>query len=221
MHFDILVEDNSGAEMLKIIIPKIIANTNHTFRIHSYKGIGHLPKNLTAANDPAKRILLDSLPRLLRGHGNTHRKYPPDLPATVIVVCDLDDRCLKNFREELLQVLHSCDPRPETYFCFAVEETEAWLLGDINAIVNVYPKAKTNILGAYQNDSICGTWEKLADAVYPGGSKKLKNSGGYQIIGKEKSTWAKTISHEMDPDNNSSPSFCYFRDKIRALITNH
>ena len=47
----------------------------------------------------------------------------------------------------------------------AIEEGEAWLLGDIPAIQSVYPNAKNAVLNGYENDSICGTWEKLADAV--------------------------------------------------------
>ena len=40
----------------------------------------------------------------------------------------------------------------------------------------------------------------------------------FYVIGKEKSTWAEKIAPEMNVDKNASPSFCYFRDKIRELI---
>jgi hypothetical protein len=79
-----------------------------------------------------------------------------------------------------------------------------------------YPTAKDNVLATYTSDSICGTWEKLADAIYVGGSQKLRGQG-YQKIGAEKSAWAIDISPHMNVDNNCSPSFCYFRDKIRGL----
>ena len=92
---------------------------------------------------------------------------------------------MKTFRQELFRVLNSCNPKPETRFCIAIEEGEAWLLGDIPAIKKAYPKANVNVLNSYQNDSICDTWEHLADAVYPGGSKKLKKRG-WQAVGKEK-----------------------------------
>ena len=39
----------------------------------------------------------------------------------------------------------------------------------------------------------------------------------WQAIGAEKSRWAKDISPNMVVENNRSPSFCYFRDKIREL----
>lgn len=131
-------------------------------------------------------------------------------------MCDLDDKCLKAFRDELIAVWDRCNPRPATRFCFAIEEGEAWLLGDLNAVKGAYPRAKDGVLRAYLNDSICGTWEKLADAVYPGGSAAL-SSKGWQAVGAEKSRWAEDIAPRMCVSINRSPSFCYFRDKIRAL----
>ena len=215
MHFEILVEDQSGEKALKILMPKIIGD-QHTCRVHSYRGTGHIPKNLKSRTDVNKRILLDQLPRLLKGHGRTIANYPANFPAVVIVVCDLDSRCLKTFRQELLTVLNACNPKPETRFCIAIEESEAWLLGDILAIKKAYPRAKVNILNNYQNDSICGTWELLADAVFTGGSRALKNMGG-GAVGREKSAWAQKIAPYMNVDKNVSPSFRYFRDKMREL----
>ncbi|MGC9314486.1 MAG: hypothetical protein ACP5G4_02525, partial [bacterium] len=65
-------------------------------------------------------------------------------------------------------------------------------------------------------DSICGTWETLADAIYPGGAAKLSEKG-WQTIGKEKASWAKKICPHMVIDNNHSPSFSYFRNMLRVL----
>jgi len=215
MHFEILVEDQSGKKTLDNLIPKMIGN-DHTFNVHSYKGIGHIPKNLVNKSDASKRILLDQLPRLLRGYGNTFINYPVDYPAAVILVCDLDDKCLNAFRQELLNILNACNPQPETRFCIAIEEGEAWILGDIPAIKSAFPKAKDAILNAYQNDSICGTWERLADAVYIGGSSAL-SAKGWQAVGAEKSKWAEKITPYMDVNNNASPSFAYFRKKLLEL----
>ncbi|WP_256871836.1 DUF4276 family protein [Nostoc sp. TCL26-01] len=216
MHFEILIEDISGKKALDILVPKIINIEQHTFNIHSYKGIGHIPQGLKSTSDPKKRILLDQLPRLIQGYGNTFASYPSDYYAVLIVICDLDDRCLSAFRKELLELVSSCDPRPKTQFCIAIEEGEAWYLGDLTAVTTAYPSAKQTVLNSYINDKICGTWEKLADALYSGGLQKLSKRG-YQAIGKEKATWAETISPLMDIDNNKSPSFCYFRDQLRRL----
>ena len=215
MHFEILVEDRSGKTMLDILIPKIIGD-QHTFKVYPYRGIGEIPKNLTSSTDARKRILLDQLPKLLRGYGKTFAGYPPNYPAAVIVVCDLDDKCLKVFRQELFAVLNTCNPKPETRFCIAIEEGEAWLLGDIPAIKAVYPNARDNVLRSYDNDSICGTWELLANAVFSGGANGLKKEG-WQVVGREKSVWAEKITPNMNVDKNASPSFQYFREKIRGL----
>ena len=88
-----------------------------------------------------KRLLLDQLPGVAQGiWKDRFAGYPENYPAAVVVVCDLDDKSLKNFREELFAVLNACDPKPETRFCIAIEEGEAWLLGDIPAVKAAYPK---------------------------------------------------------------------------------
>lgn len=217
MHFEILVEDQSGKKALDILMPKIIGD-NHTFIVHSYKGIGHIPKNLKVAGDVSNQLLLNTLPRLLKGYGKTFAGYA-GYQAAVIVVCDLDNRCLKQFRDTLLGILNSCNPRPETRFCIAIEEGEAWFLGDVPAVKAAYHNAKERVLDSYSNDSIWGTWEMLADAVYPGGSLKLAGQG-WQTVGMVKGEWAQKISPYMDLENNNSPSFCYLREKLRELIAN-
>lgn len=214
MHFEVLVEDQSGKKALDVLIPKIIG-LNDTFKVIPYKGVGRIPRNLRGVVDPKKRILLDRLPALLQGYGNY---FPQGYEAVVVVVCDLDDKCLMQFRQELLDVLNACSPMPETRFCIAVEEGEAWFLGDIPAIKLAYPHAKAAVLNKYVNDSICGTWELLADAVYRGGSGALLKQG-WQVAGAEKSAWAESIPPYMDIDNNKSPSFCYFRERLRELAS--
>ena len=214
MHFEILVEDQSGKNALDIIVPKNLHNSC-TFTVHSYKGIGRIPKNISNPSDASNRILLDNLYKLLKGYGKTFASYH-NYSAAVIIVCDLDNKCLKTFRSQLYKILIRCDPKPKTRFCFAIEEGEAWFLGDLNAIKVAYPNAKSSVLNSYVNDSVCGTWEKLADAIYKGGAEALSTKG-WKMVGAEKSRWANEISPYMSIDNNNSPSFCHFRNKIREL----
>ncbi|MBF0407452.1 MAG: DUF4276 family protein [Candidatus Riflebacteria bacterium] len=215
MHFEILVEDQSGRTALEILLPKIIG-FEHTFKIHPYKGIGHLPGNMKDPQNAKNRILLENLPKLLKGYGKTFKNYPEDFRAAVILVCDLDDKSLEIFLHELNTILNNCEHRPETRFCIAIEEGEAWFMGDLKAIRKAYPEARDAVLETYENDSICGTWEKLADAVYKGGAPALIKKG-WQAIGAEKTKWAKEISPHMIVENNNSPSFCYFCKKIHEL----
>lgn len=215
MHIEFLVEDSSGKVALQTLIPKIV-DAGLEFRIHSYKGVGRLPQGLRGSTDPCKRILLDNLPRLLRGFGETYASS--GFPDCVVVVCDLDDKSKSQFLQELVQVANQCNPLLPAHFFFAIEEGEAWYLGDLTAIRSAYPHAKKGILDGYEQDSICGTWEVLADAITKGGSKALKK-GGWHVIGAEKHKWAEEIPRYMDIEANRSPSFVEFRDGLRNLAS--
>lgn len=217
MHFEVLVEDQSGKAMLDLLVPQLIG-PDHTCKVRSYKGIGRIPKGLKSTSDASKRILLDQLPRLLAGYGNTFAHYPANYPAVVVVVCDLDDRNKAAFENELSALARAVKPCPKHAFCLAIEEGEAWYLGDIPAVKKAYPKAKDGILANYKNDSICGTWEVLADAVYPGGATSL-SAQGWQGVGLEKSRWADAITPHMTPSTNRSPSFKWFVGTLKALAS--
>ena len=104
-------------------------------------------------------------------------------------------------------------------FCIAVEEVEAWLLGDSNAIRMAYPNARLSVLQSYVQDSICGTWEVLADIVYSGGFSKFKKQNPtYAEIGRKKREWAGEIGKFMSIDENKSPSFRFFIGELRKRL---
>jgi len=213
MHIEILVEDASGAKLLEAVLPKLLGEqgSSHSWRVHSYKGIGRIPANLNAGGDPAKRILLEQLPRVLRGYGKT-----PGIDA-VVVVLDSDRRTCVGFLSELKGLFVGCYPAPNTMFRLAIEELEAWYLGDLEALRAAYPNAKADVLNRYVQDSVCSTWELLADAVYAGGSGAIKKAG-WPLPGKIKCEWAEKIGPLLDPDRNTSPSFGKLRDGLRRLI---
>lgn len=214
MHIELLVEDSSGEKLLAQLLPGILGQHGapHTWRIKAYKGIGRIPQGLTAKADPAKRMLLDQLPRLLQGYGKT-----PGIDA-VVVVLDTDQRNCKDFLKELRSMAKSCNPAPRTLFRLAIEEMEAWYLGDRAALLNAYPRAKQNLLDRYVQDTPCGTWELLADAVHTGGAAAIKKIGWPQS-GKLKHEWAEKIAPFMSLNQNSSPSFCKFRDGLLRLAS--
>ena len=156
-------------------------------------------------------MLLNRLPELIRGYGNSLGSE-----SSVIVVVDLDDGDCTAFKDELLDILRSCDPRPTVLFRIAIEESEAWLLGDLAAVKAAYPRVREPVLNRHRQDSICGTWEVLADAVHPGGAADLKRLG-WARTGAAKREWATRIAPHMDPDRNVSKSFQVFRDGVRRL----
>ena len=214
MHFEVLVEDQSGGIALDVVLEKILGKSgqSHSWRLHPYKGIGRIPANLHAVPNPRKRLLLNHLPRLLRGYG---RSLQPGRDC-VLVVVDLDTQDCIKLKQDLLGVLQACNPRPTTLFRIAIEEGEAWLLGDRDAVKAAYPNAKDPVLNGYAQDSICGTWEVLADAVHPGGSAPLKRTG-YPTAGRAKCDWARNIAPRMDVSRNRSKSFQVFRDGVKDL----
>src|ERR1017187_8474423 len=121
MHVEILVEDLSGKKALDVLVPKIIGDQD-TFHVHFYKGVGRIPKNMKDAAHPSKRILLTNLPKLLKGYGKTFARYPSGYRAAVVLVCDLDDKDLEGFLDELNAILNACHPKPEARFCIAIKE---------------------------------------------------------------------------------------------------
>lgn len=213
MHFEVLVEDRSGSIALEHVLKKILGANNavHSWRVHPYSGIGRVPKDLRSGKDPRKRLLLDRLPRLLQGYGHSLSHVDP---SAVIVVVDSDARDCRAFKRELLDVLDACNPRPRTLFRIAIEESEAWLLGDRDAVKAAYPGARDSVLDRYMQDSRCGTWEVLADAIHPGGASAL---GKWPASGQAKCKWAEKIASRMDVDRNRSRSFQVFRDGVRKL----
>lgn len=217
MHFEVLVEDASGKVIVEAALKKILGTDQqaNSYRIKPYKGAGHIPKRLKPRTDAHKRLLLDQLPRMLKGYG----KSLLAIPHAVIIVADLDKRDCHAFKNELMGVLRSCDPAPNAFFRIAIEEMEAWLLGDRNAVVAAYPDARQSVLNAYQQDSVCGTWEKPAEAVAPREYEKAKPQG-YPLIGVLKGSLATKIAPHLDVVKNQSKSFQVFRSKIMELADN-
>ncbi|MBT9583169.1 DUF4276 family protein [bacterium] len=213
MHIEILVEDSSGKKLLDSIIPKILGplHNEHTWRLHAYRGIGRLPRGLKPGGDPRKRILLDQVPRIIQGYGKT-----PGIDA-VVVVLDSDRKDCASFLAELKAMAASCQSPPNTIFRLAIEEMEAWYFGDPEALLVGYPRARQEVLARYIQDSVCATWEMLADAVYPGGVAAVKKVG-WPLPGQLKHEWAEKIGPWMDPERNQSPSFAKLRDGLRSLL---
>lgn len=210
MHFEILVEGQSELTTLSIIMPKIVGQYGepNTWKIHKHQGIGSLPDDIARVNS-TDRSLLGQLPAKLRAYGEVNRE-----DCTIIVMMDLDDRDKSVFTTEL-NVLTESVPQLSVEFCFAIEELEAWFLADRQAISEGFETADFNELDSYQQDSICNTWEVLAKIVAPEVLSLGKRSR--QLL-QQKVNWARKIAPLMNVQNNCSPSFMDFRDRLLAKL---
>lgn len=216
MYFQFLVEDMSGGRLICQLMDKVVArHPDVSYDCKSFKGIGGFTKKNTVKETKTGKLLND-LATYLRGFN----KSLQNIPAAIVVVMDNDNRDTEAFSAELDRVAAQNMITTDHVFCIAVEEIEAWLLGDEQAILAAYPNAKLSHLHAYEQDSICGTWEVLADVVYPGGSAKMKKiCQAYGEIGKIKCEWATNIGGYMNWSSNKSPSFQFFTSEIDKRIT--
>ena len=191
--FYFLIEDWSGEELIRTLMERIRATGREfDYECKHFGGLGGFSKGKTAKEAKTGRLLND-LPRYLRGLNKKLSAIPKNEGAfPLFVVLDNDTRETPLFQSQLEQIAVDNGIAIDYAFCIAVEEMEAWLLGDLDAVMTAYPQAKRKILRAYRQDSVCGTWELLADAIYPGGHAKLKQEG-YAQIGKCKGEWARQI----------------------------
>ena len=155
-------------------------------------------------SDPKRQGLLDQLPAKLRAFGKAFKSETD----RVIVLVDVDNDDCRVLKSGMVDLLNHCDPPPVALFRIAIEETEAFYLGDPSAIKQAFPKANLNLLkrGAYIQDGICGTWELFQKII--------------EAKSEDKVEWAKRIGPCLTTKwkgagANKSPSFGKF---CKALL---
>lgn len=219
MYFQFLIEDQSAGILVNHVMEKFEIEHKDvaiSWKIKSFKGIGHLGKNGNALERRTGKLLND-LPMYLKGFDKVLRNMDH---SAIVVVLDNDKRDIESFRKELEKIAEVNMILCDYIFCIAIKELEAWLMGDKNAILEAYPDAKIQYLKRYEQDTIGDTWEILADIVYPRGFSALKKKAGgsYTEIGIAKSEWADKIGAKMDLYKNESPSYCYFIHELERRI---
>lgn len=215
MHFQFLVEDLSGEKLIRWVMKKIqTISPDVSYDCKAFRGIGGIKRGTDAMQLKTDKLLND-LPQYLKGFDRSLQ----GIKAAIIIVLDNDKRSTQEFYQQLETVARETGITIDHVFCIAVEEMEAWILGDREALLLAYPNAREAVLKDYVQDSICGTWEILANAVYKGGIKKFrKDCPTFREVGKYKSEWADRVGMYLDLDHNSSPSFQNFIGMIRKRI---
>jgi Domain of unknown function (DUF4276) len=202
LRLHILVEGPSEAAFLRGWFPRFLPR--HGFNVIQHRGKGRLPGEPSSRPDPRREGLLDRLPAKLRAYGRALD------PATdrILVFLDLDADDCGELKERLLRVLDACDPRPVVLFRIAIEETEAFYLGDPQAIKKAFPQANLRKLKSYAQDSVCGTWEVFREVVRARSEDKVR--------------WAERMAPHLGIEwrgrgANPSPSFQQFCKGLRKL----
>lgn len=216
-YIEILIEDKSGGILVEKIMEKYVMDKkNIAYRIHSFKGIGKIPLKVKKISQIKSKKLLIDLPMYLKGMSASLENIPGK--KAIFVILDSDDEDCAKLKKDLIQMYQGLEISLQVFFCIAVEEMEAWLLGDNEAVLKAYPMAKKQLLQKYVQDSVIGTWEYLADIVYKGGLQSLKrNASSYYEIGMFKCECAESIGALLDIRKNASQSFNYFIKKLDIL----
>lgn len=203
MHIEFLVEEPSTEAALANLLPAMLG-AGHTFAIHAYQG---------------KRDLLDKLPGRLRGYRGW---LAPNWRIVVLIDEDREDCiALKQQLERAAQQAGlTCKSAPDRDggFCvlnrLAVEELEAWFLGDVEALAAAYPGVPASLARKARfrdPDAVTGgTCEAL---------ERVLQAAGYYAAGLPKVEVARKVSRHMDPQRNRSRSFQVFRAGLLELLS--
>lgn len=202
MHIEFLVEEQSSAEFLNVLVAKLLRGAD-TFRIHPFAG---------------KPDLLKSLPHRLAGY---KAWLPEDWRIITLVDCDKENCGV--LKAKIEDCAHSAGLQTKSAAMdkkhyqmlnrIAVEELEAWFFGDVEALTSAYPRIPSTLAEKrkYRNsDAITGgTWEAL---------EKVLQTAGHYPAGMPKIEVARNVSQHMNPDRNRSPSFRVFINAIREML---
>ncbi len=198
-HIEVLVEEASTEAALLELLPKMLGDV--TFRIHPHGG---------------KSDLLRKVPSRLRAYS---RWLPSDWRILVLVDQDQQDcgqlkRTLLHFVKAAgLRAASAKRPGGVVLARIAIEELEAWFVGDVPALVQAFPGVSPHLAAREKfrdPDAVTGgTWEVLA---------RVLNAAGHYSEGYPKIEAARRVAEKMDPARNRSKSFQMFRDGLKAIL---
>ena len=200
------VEEPSMEEVLKILLPKLLAG----------RAI-----NVQIINHGSKQKLRNNLAMRFKGYAQRMAREN----IRVLVVVDRDNDDCKQLKADLESIAAGAGlatksaPASDGSFRvvnrIVIEELEAWFFGDVAALCAAYPGVPGSLGGKFsyrQPDAIKGgTWEALL--------RVLQQSGHYPA-GKylPKIDVARRVAAHMESSKNKSPSFRQFIAGLEALL---
>lgn len=218
IHLELLVEDRSGGLYLFHLMESLLQNTEYQnqvqLHLRPHRGSGGFHFDWKAKPQPGHSALLSLLPAKFRAHAALGESYP----CVLVVVMDSDDHPVGQLVQGIAKMAGQFAGPVPVVIGIAVEELEAWALGDWQAIQEAYPDAAQAVYQTYQQDSICGTWECLARILLPEDKAEALIQLGYPAAGQMKHQWASTIAPHLSASRNRSPSFRVFQKKIMQAL---
>ena len=196
-HLEIYTEEQSAEVFLNILLPRLFPNIS--FKIYPHQGKSDLLKKLPKKLYAARQWMTDDY--------------------RIIVLLDRDKEDCEALKLRLENLAHTAGFVTKTQNAagfqvvnrIAIEELEAWMLGDETAVRAAFPCVPTFIhKEEYQNpDDIINAWETL---------ENLLQRGGYYKKGYPKKDAARKIAANMNPEVNKSRSFHVFIEGVKACL---
>jgi hypothetical protein len=199
-HLEVLVEERSMAEAVKVLLPKVLGVVSHVVHVHE-----------------GKHDLLKKLPDRLRGY----RRWLPQ-EHRVLVLVDRDTQDCRDLKRELEQAADGAGLVTRTASArgawrvanrIAIEELEAWYFGDWRAVRAAYPKVPAGVptQAPYRDpDAIAGGTSEALERL-------LRGAGYFQGRPFSKSEAARAIAPHLEPRRNTSPSFHALRNVLQEM----
>lgn len=195
-----MVEGPAEVTFLEALLPRLLPA--HSFQVYPHQGRGRLSTDPNKEPAPTQRGLFDNLATTLRVWG---RHFDPAVDR-VVVLADVDEDDCAELLGRLESLHKKINPRPRTIFRLAIEETEAWYLGDAAAVRKAFPEASRNKLAAWKPDRVGRTWELFQEII---GAQSEDKPGWGEAMG------AVLAVDEPLERKNRSPSFRKFCRRVR------
>ena len=202
VRLEILVEESSMEAALREIMPKLLQGR----------------ANWKPINMGSKGKLLRDLPARLRAYRSRIKNGEK---LKIIVLVDRDKDNCENLKRKLETIAREAGLTTKTVVNsqggdfqvitrIAIEELEAWFMGDVDALKAAFTSLKSvKFPGNFRNPDNGGTWERL--------HRFLKRHDIYRRS-YPKIDAARKIAKHMEPDRNLSHSFQRFLQGVEDCL---